>query len=361
MSKNILIAAGGTGGHLFPALAVGKQLESQFNCKLFFIGTPNRIESKLIPEMGYSFTPTPIRAFPGANFKAIKWVLDFFKSKQIAKELIKKNKIDAIICAGAYLCVPPALAAHSQNIPIFLMESNVNLGKANKMLLSKANKIFTSWDETAKYIQNKDKILLTGNPVRSEILNLPSKSESLKLWGLEDKFTILIMGGSLGAKSINKAVAENLSYFSNLDANIIWQTGNEKNLESIDLPSELPKNIRKVEFISNMASVYSISDLIVSRSGATAVTEISVCGKPSILIPMGGAANNEQYLNAKFLYDRNATILLNDGELSQKLISNLNELLNNETKRNELSKSIVNLAKANATETIANYIFNNLK
>ena len=361
ITKNILIAAGGTGGHLFPALAVGKYLEKNYNCKLYFIGTSYRIESKKIPELGYDFTPTPINAFPGISLKAIKWVLDFLKSQRIATNLIKDKKIDALICAGAYLSVPPGLAASSMNIPIFLMESNVNLGKANKILLNKSQKIFTSWDNTESYIPDKSKVLLTGNPIREEILNLPNKEHSLKKWNLEDRLTVLIMGGSLGAKSINNEIVNKLNELSNINANFIWQTGGKQNLEGMDLPSNLPSNILMTDFIDDMASVYSISDLIVSRSGATAVTEISATGKASILIPMRGAANNEQYLNAKYLNDANAAILINDSNISSELFPNLLELINNETRRKELSINISNIAKRNATKTIAEYIINHIK
>lgn len=360
MTKNILIAAGGTGGHLFPALAVGKELEKKYNAKLFFIGTSYRIESIKIPEMNYPFFPTPINAFPGKNVKAIKWLVEFFQSVAIAKKVIKENKIDALICAGAYLCVPPAFAASKSKVPIFLMESNVNLGKANKMLLSRACKIFTSWEETSSYIPNKNKIILSGNPVRETILNLPDKASSLKKYGLEDKLTILIMGGSLGAKSINKAIANSLDKLKQENVNIIWQTGGSKNLEGINLSSDIPSNIKIIDFIDDMASVYSFVDIIVSRSGATAVSEISSVAKASILVPMGSAANNEQYLNAKNLEDRDAAILINDNNLENELFSAIKELINNETKRNQLSSNVGSFSKKNASATIADFIINNI-
>lgn len=361
MGKNILIAAGGTGGHLFPALAVGKMLEKKYGCNLYFIGTSYRIESKKIPALGYSYTPTPISAFPGANLKAFKWVINFLKSQNIAKGLLKSKKIDALVCAGAYISVPPGLAASNLNVPIFLMESNVNLGKANKMLLKRAAKIFTSWDKTEQYIDDKTKILLTGNPLREEILNLPNREISLSKWDLPDKFTLLIMGGSLGAKSINKVVLENLEKLLSLNINIIWQTGGAGNLEGFFIPNSLPSNIKIVDFIDDMASVYAISNFIVSRSGATAVSEISAIGQASILIPMSGATNNEQFLNAKYLSENNAAILIKDSDISNELVPILSECLRNETKRNDLSKNLIKIARPNATEQIADYIYNHIK
>ncbi len=360
MTKNILIAAGGTGGHLFPALAVGKELEKKYGAKLFFIGTSYRIESIKIPEMNYPFFPTPIKAFPGKNFKAVKWVLEFLQSKSIANKVIKENKIDALICAGAYLCVPPGLAAASNKVPIFLMESNVNLGKANRILLSKSKNIFTSWEETSSYISAKDKIQFTGNPIREEILNLPDRNTSLKKYGFEDKLTILIMGGSLGAKSINKAIFNSYDKLKQENVNIIWQTGGSKNLDGINLRDDIPGNIKIVDFIDDMASVYSMVDIIVSRSGATAVSEISSVAKASILIPMGSAANNEQYLNAKNLENKGAAILLSDIDLENKLFNSIKELIDDETKRNQLSSNVSDFAKNDACSSIADFIIKNI-
>lgn len=365
MSKNILIAAGGTGGHLFPALAVGKELEEKYGCKLYFIGTNYRIESKKIPEMGYPYFPTPITAFPGINFKSINWIFNFLKSKSIANKAIKENNIDALICAGAYLCVPPGMAASSNNVPIFLMESNVNLGKANKILLSRAKKIFTSWEKTTAYIADKSKVMLAGNPIRKEILNLPKREDSLKKYGFENKLTLLIMGGSLGAKSINTAIYNSIDKLSKEDINIIWQTGGEKNLEGLSINSEsgdlnFGENVRVIDFINDMASVYSIADLIVSRSGATAVSEISIVGTASILIPLGSASNNEQYLNAKTLADNNSGVLISDNELEIKLYDAISELISNETKRAELSSNIKFFAKREAASTVADFIIKSI-
>ncbi len=365
MSKNILIAAGGTGGHLFPALAVGKELEEKYGCKLFFIGTDYRIESKKIPEMGYPYFPTPITAFPGINFKSIKWIYNFLKSKKIAHKVIKENKIDALICAGAYLCVPPGLAASSNNVPIFLMESNVNLGKANKILLSKAKKIFTSWEKTSAYIADKSKVILAGNPIRKEILNLPKREDSLKKYGFKDKLTLLIMGGSLGAKSINTAIYKSIDKLNKENINIIWQTGGKKNLEGLSTNSDngninYNDNVKVIDFIDDMASVYSIADLIVSRSGATAVSEISIVGTAAILIPLGSASNNEQFLNAKTLADNNSAVLISDNELEIKLYDVIFELTNNETKRAELSNNIKFFAKREAASTVAEFIIKSI-
>lgn len=358
--KNILIAAGGTGGHLFPALAVGQEIEDITNgdVKLIFIGTESRIESKKIPELGYDYYSMPITGFPGMNPKIFAYPYKLFKSVGIAKRIIKKNNIDALICAGAYISVPPGLAASNLNVPIFLMESNINLGKANKMLSSRAHTIFTSYDKTKDYLDTAfaSKAINYGNPVRRIILEDYDKKEAYEYFGLApNKKTVLIMGGSLGASSINKVIEKEIKYFESSDAQFIWQTGS-----NYKVTSSIPGNVVVTEFINNMGRVYSIADIVVSRSGATAVSEICVKNKPSILIPMPGSSNNEQYLNAKNLSDNNAAELLLNDELNEKLILTLNSILQSEERQNELSAAISNYGDEDAARKIANKILESI-
>ena len=354
--KNILIAAGGTGGHLFPALAVGQEIEDITNgdVKLIFMGTESRIESRKIPELGYDYYSMPITGFPGMNPKVFSYPYKLFKSIGIAKRIIKKNNIDALICAGAYISVPPGLAASNLDIPIFLMESNINLGKANKMLSSKANLIFTSYERTTDYLDdtNAKKALNYGNPVRRIVLEDYNKEEAYEYFGLDpEKKTILIMGGSLGASAINKVIENEIKYFEASNAQFVWQTGS--NYE-VNVP--IPDNVVVKQFINNMGRIYSISDIVVSRSGATAVSELCVKSKPSILIPMPGSSNNEQYLNAKNLSDNNAAILLLNDELEDKLVLTLNSLIQSEKRQEELKTAISRYGNEDAAKKIANKI-----
>lgn len=363
MSKNILIAAGGTGGHLFPAMAVGDELirKTGGDANLYFIGTENRIESKKVPKAGFSYTSMPIKAFPGKNFKALNWFLEFRKSISIAKNLIKNSEIDALICAGAYLSVPPGYAAAKHGIPIFLMESNVNLGKAHKMLINKAEKIFISWESTLEDLgQNKDKAILTGNPVRKNIISEVERSEAKSNLGLDPNLPmILVIGGSLGAESINEQLTKIIADITNLGVSVLWQSGGSFD-EVTYRGSDLPKNVKRVNFIDDMGTAYSAADLVISRSGATAVSEICVCGKPSILIPLPGAANNEQYLNAKSLAESKAAVLMPEKNMSENLLSVIKDLMEKDNLREHIAENAKKFAKPKAAETIAKSILDSI-
>lgn len=344
----ILIAAGGTGGHLFPAMAVLEQLEILSNGKTraHFVGTADRIESRIVPEKGYSFTPMPISGFSGLSLKTLLLPYKIMKSVNICKSIIKSFKPDAVLCTGAYISYPAGIAVSNNDIPLFLMESNVNPGKAIRMLSKKANKIFTSFTETKDFFPSlsNDIVEFIGNPVRNSLLSLPDKKSARMVFNLDqEKKTILVFGGSLGARSINSAIENNFDYLSKLDAQILWQTG-----RSFVSNKSLPKNIVKCEFIDDMASAYSAADIVVSRSGATSVAEICVCGKASILVPLPSASNNEQRENAKALARANAAIVIDDSDVSTQLIAKIEELLANPSLSCEMGKNALLLAKPSA-------------
>jgi UDP-N-acetylglucosamine--N-acetylmuramyl-(pentapeptide) pyrophosphoryl-undecaprenol N-acetylglucosamine transferase len=363
MSKNILIAAGGTGGHLFPAMAVGDELirRTGGEARLFFIGTENRIESKKVPKAGFSYTSMPIKAFPGKNLKAFGWYLEFRRSISIAKDLMKRNEIDALICTGAYLSVPPGYAASKLGVPIFLMESNVNLGRAHKMLLEKANKIFISWKDTYSELDGfRDKAILTGNPVRKTIVRDIGKKQAKKDVGLDsEKPLMLVIGGSLGAESINNQIQKNIIEICDLGISVLWQSGGSFD-EVAYRGHDLPESVKKVNFIDDMGTAYAAADFVISRSGATAISEICVCGLPSILIPLPGASNNEQYLNAKSLAENKAAVLMPEKNIDENFMKIIKEMVNNESFRKHISSNTKKFAKPNAAENIARVILDSI-
>lgn len=359
MEKRFLVAAGGTGGHLFPAMAVVEEIlrRTGGNAKFHFIGTQNRIESKKVPEAGYNYNPMPIKPFPGMKLKAIGWYFEFRKSIKIAKKIIEENNIDAVICTGAYLSVPPGYAAAKLGKPVFLMESNVNLGKAHKMLLDKAENIFISWKDTANLLgDNKHKAILSGNPVRKSIFNkIKSDDAKEKLGFPKNKPLLFVFGGSLGAESINSFISQNIVDIHNLGVSLLWQTGGSFNTTEYG-GEDLPPDIRKVRFIDDMGLAYSAADLIISRSGATAVSEICACGLPAVLVPYPSAKNKEQLLNARHLSDSKAAILMADNLLDSKLMEVLTELVNNENMRKLLAKNSKSFGTPNAASNIARVI-----
>ncbi|MFC2130466.1 undecaprenyldiphospho-muramoylpentapeptide beta-N-acetylglucosaminyltransferase [Bacteroidota bacterium] len=353
----LLVAAGGTGGHLFPAIAVVQKLEklTENDIQVIFVGTSQRMESKIIPELGYKYHSMPIEGFKGI-FSPGSWTLPLkiLKSIKICRKIIKEFKTDAVLCTGAYISYPAGAAAYKEKTPLILMESNVNPGKTIKMLATKAEFLITSFEETERYFKNidKSKIKCFGNPVRESLFKLPEKKKAREKFGLkQDIDTVLVFGGSLGALSINQAIEDTVLYFKNKNIQFLWQTGKEYKPKS-----NIPENVRIVPFIEDMASAYSSADLVVSRSGAATVAELAVCGKPSILIPLPSASNDEQAQNARIFQKNNAAILLSDNEVQEKITDLINENINDKNRLEVMANAAKSLAKPNAAEEAAKII-----
>lgn len=357
--KKILVAAGGTGGHLFPAIAVVEKLKELQGDEIDFqfFGRTDKIEGRIVPELGYKLHSTNLTGLVKTfSLNTFKLPFQILHSVNKLRKIIKQENIDAVLCAGAYLSYPAGLAGSMCKKKLFLMESNVNPGKAINWLSSRADVIFTTFDETKNYFNEvtAKKIKLTGNPVRKQILNEVARNQAIEKFGLnKEKSVVLIFGGSLGAAVLNNAVLNSLERFAKSDFQVIWQTG-EKN--SINIP--LPDNVKLVNFIDDMASAYSAADLVVSRSGATTAAELCIVGKPSILVPLPSASNNEQYFNAKYLESHNAAILITNNKISEKMYSVVTDLLLAPQKLNQMAVSAKHLAKPNASEIIAKEILN---
>ena len=359
---NILVAAGGTGGHLFPALAVVDKLQKIIGYKVIpsFVGINNKIESKVIPQLGFNFTKLPISGFTGV-FSINSYLLPFkiFRSIFKCRSLIKKLNIDVCLCTGAYLSYPAGIAAYKEHIPIVLMESNVFPGKTIKLLSSKADLIITSFKESEKYFPSSlnHVIKYLGNPVRSELLSLPPQELARARFGLDPQLrTILIFGGSLGARSINNSIIKLLPIVAKSNYQVLWQIGN-----NFTVPKDIPSNVKVLNFIDDMASAYSASDLVVSRSGATTVAELCVVAKPSILVPLPSASNNEQESNANVLHNKGAAIMLLDYTLDEYLLDIINELIEDPKKLSKMGKAAKSLAKPDAADYAAQSIFELVK
>ena len=355
----ILVAAGGTGGHLFPAIAVVEQLEKlkASNFKPFFVGTDYRIESKVVPLLGYEYQSMPITGLTKLlSLNTLLLPIKIIKSISICRKIIRKFRPDAVLCTGAYISYPAGIAASKEKIPLVLMESNVNPGKTIKQLSNKASVIMASFEETKTFFDTniQSKIRVVGNPVRNDILQKVDKEKAITKFGLESgKKTVLIFGGSLGAYTINRAVEKSLDYFVQNDIQLIWQIG--KNYKP---KTRIADNIKVLEFIDDMASAYASADLVVSRSGATSIAEICVVGKASILVPLETASNNEQMENAKILQKHNASIIIKDNEIQDKLLKTIKELINQKEKLIEMSAKVKELAKPKSANDVANILIN---
>ncbi|HRP02893.1 MAG TPA: undecaprenyldiphospho-muramoylpentapeptide beta-N-acetylglucosaminyltransferase [Candidatus Kapabacteria bacterium] len=360
----ILIGAGGTGGHLFPALAVMEKIkEIRPDSEFYFTGREDKIEGNIIPQLGLPFIPINVDGFSGISIQSFTLPIKILNAKRKLGKLIRTANINAVICTGAYISLAPGLAAKTNHIPLFLLESNVNPGKAISLLTRYASKIYTSFPSTINFFEPKIQKLVTytGNPLRKFFFQDYEKETALSKFGLRAKNkTILVFGGSLGAKSINEAMEAILDNLRELNINVIWQTGN-----NYELKEKNYDNIRILKFIDNMNLAYAAADLIVSRSGATTIAELAALAKPSILVPLPSASTNEQYLNAKVLADNQAVILLEDKNLKSKLLDTIKLNIFDEDNLNKLSESIKKFATKNAAELVAKnileYIENNGK
>lgn len=363
MKRNlkILVAAGGTGGHLFPALAVVQEIEDMRpGVEFQFTGREDKIEGELMPKMGYDFFPINVRGL-GRLFSTatIKLPFQIYRAFSKLKNILKSQNFDAVLCAGAYISFAPALAAKKMGLPLFLMEANVNPGKSINLLSKRADLIFTSFEESSSYFADeiRHKLIVTGNPVRREIRNMPERKDAAEKFGIDPgKKTILIFGGSLGARSINSATEKLVKELKGKDIQIIWQTG-----KLYEGTPDTGNNVRMHTFIDDMASAYAAADLIVARSGATTVAELAAAGKPAILVPFPSASNNEQKFNAKILEERDAGIMITDDQISEKMVPEVKKLMNNEKRLAEMSKNAKELGKPDAAEKAAEKILEYLE
>ena len=350
-----LFAGGGTGGHLYPAIAVAEKLGSlQKETEILFVGTSKKIESRVVPKLGYKFKTLWISGF--ARKLTLKNILFPFKLIVASLQALGINmrfKPAVAIGTGAYVSGPAIWAAKIMGAKIVLLEQNSFPGITNRMLEKKADKIFVAFEESKKYFREKNKLVVAGNPVRTN-LKLISKSEANKKFGLlEEKKTLLIFGGSLGAKSINEAVAENLKRLNEENIQIIWQCGE---LYFDDYKKFESDNVKVMPFIDDVAAAYSAADLILCRAGATTIAETAALNLPVVFVPSRNVAADHQLKNAKALADSDAAVLLMDEEVKNKLSETVIDLLKDEEKLERLKNNIGKFSNPDAAENIARSI-----
>ncbi len=357
-----IIAGGGTGGHIFPAIAIANAiLKQQPQTQILFVGAKGKMEMEKIPQAGFKIEGLDIAGFNrsslikniGLPFKLIN---SFFQVRQI----FKKFKPTAVIGVGGYSSFPVLRLAQAKGIPTFIHESNSFAGKSNIMLGKNAVKIFVASDGMEKFFP-ATKILVSGNPVRAGILqSTVSREEGIKFFGLDPaKKTVLSIGGSLGAKSINEALDKNLDAFEANNLQLIWQTGKPYAAKGKERTNG-KSNIWANDFINQMEYAYAAADLVISRSGAMTIAELCVMKKAVIFVPFPFAAEDHQTVNAQNLVNKNAGIMIKDSEALQTLVPALIQLLKDENKQQELKNNISKLAISNADEIIATEILNSI-
>lgn len=356
----ILLAGGGTGGHLFPAIAVADQIKLKFHeVDIVFVGTKKKLESEVVPNAGYKFESIWISGF--SRKISLKILLTLF---QILISVIQsfiicfRYKPQLAIGTGAYVCGPILWAASIYGSKIMLLEQNNFPGLTNRLLEKKADEIHVAFESSKKYFKQTDKIFVTGNPIRtsSQLMDKKHAVENFEL-NSEQK-TILVLGGSLGARNINEAVLKNLDRLLALKIQIIWQTG--KNYYN-EYKSYQTQRLKIFPFISDMLLAYSAADLIVARAGATTIAEVSALGLPAIFIPSDNVTDDHQYKNAKALSDENAGELIRDNDAANMIYSKIVDLLNDDMKRKLFSENIKKFSKADAASIIAERAINLIK
>jgi UDP-N-acetylglucosamine--N-acetylmuramyl-(pentapeptide) pyrophosphoryl-undecaprenol N-acetylglucosamine transferase len=347
-----LFAGGGTGGHLFPAVAVAEKIKAKIpEADILFIGTKTRIEGKVVPKLGYKFRSIWIKGF-SRKFNLenllfpVKLGVSLFQSLIINMNFRPKVAIGS----GGYVSGPAIWGANVMGAKIILLEQNSYPGVTTRLLERYADEIHISFSDSEKYLRSKDKIKLTGNPVR-ESLNKSDKIAALRHFNLlTEKKTLLILGGSLGAATINDEVAKLISSFKDKSLQIIWQTGNKYFEKYKDLASG---EVIVLPFIDNMNYAYSAADLVVARAGATTIAELLVIGIPSILIPSPNVAEDHQYHNAKSLQDKNAVVLIEDKNIKDSLADKIFSTIFDAGKLESLKVNAKKLGKENAASEIA--------
>lgn len=355
----IIIAGGGTGGHIFPALAIANALKKlQPELEILFIGAKGKMEMEKVPEAGYDIRGIDMAGLNRSNmFKNLSLPVRLIKSYFQVKDIFKQFTPNIVIGVGGYSTFPVLRYAQKQGIPTYIHESNSFAGKSNIMLGKGAKKIFVASDGMEKFFP-AEKIMITGNPVRKNIVeSYITKPEALNFFGLQqEKKTLLVIGGSLGAKSINEAIAKHVSDINTLDIQLIWQTGKNNAEEYARVANYVPNNVYVSTFIKEMDRAYAAADVVVARAGAMTVSELCVVKKPVIFVPYPYAAEDHQTMNAKNLVDKNAAEMVKDSEVTAKLYPAITALLFDEERQHEMAENIGKLAVTNADEIIAQEI-----
>ena len=353
----VIISGGGTGGHIFPAVSIANAVKAlRPDAKILFVGALGRMEMQRVPAAGYEIKGLPICGFDRKNLlKNFKVLYKIWKSQRMAKQIIKDFKPQVAVGVGGYASGPTLNKAAAMGVPCLIQEQNSYAGVTNKLLAKKAAKICVAYEGMERFFP-ADKIILTGNPVRQALLDTTiTREEAIKTFGLDPaKKTILLVGGSLGARTINESVLQHLDLVKGTDVQFIWQTGKyysaeiAKRLEGQNIP-----NLVVTDFITDMGAAYKAADLVISRAGASSISEFCLIGKPVILVPSPNVAEDHQTKNALALANRDAAIYVKDAEAPTTLLELAVKTINDEKKLKSLSENVLKLALPDSADIIA--------
>ena len=356
MKPRFIISGGGTGGHIYPAIAIADELKTRFpEGEFMFVGAEDRMEMEKVPQAGYPIRGLWISGLQrNLSIQNIAFPLKLISSLNKSNVILKEFKPDVAIGTGGYASAPLLRMASLKGIPCLIQEQNSFAGITNKWLSAKAKSICVAYEGMEKFFP-KEKIRLTGNPVRQDLLDISSKrEEAFHFFRLDkNKKTLLVLGGSLGAKKINELIERSLSFFENKNLQLIWQCGKYYEQSYKDKGNH---SVKVHSFLNRMDLAYAAADFIISRAGALSVSELCLVGKPVIFIPSPNVAEDHQTKNALSITGKNAAIMLKESELELKFEEKFSELLSSEKRQRELSENIKKLARPNATKDIVEEI-----
>lgn len=356
----IIISGGGTGGHIFPAISIANTFRKRFpEAEILFVGAEDRMEMEKVPAAGYQIVGLPVSGFDRAHLtNNIKVAGRLVNSLRLARKTIREFKPDIAVGVGGYASGPTLWMAASQGIPTLIQEQNSYAGVTNKLLAKKARRICVAYDGMEKFFPAK-KVVITGNPVRKDLEEATGKKEeALAFFGLSpEKKTILVVGGSLGARTINRSIQGDLDKLFASDVQVIWQTGRYYHEEATKhLKAYRGMSIWCSDFITRMDYAYSAADLIISRAGASSISELCLLKKPVILVPSPNVAEDHQTKNALALVNKDAAIMVTDREAEQQLVSKALEIIHDDACLRTLSRNIETLAQHQSAERIVDEI-----
>ena len=356
--RKFLISGGGTGGHIYPAIAIANELKLRYpTAEFLFVGAKDRMEMEKVPQNGYKIKGLWISGIQRKiTLKNIAFPFKLISSLWNANKIIRNFKPDVVIGTGGFASGPTLMRANANRIPTLIQEQNSYPGITNKLLSKKANKICVAYDGLERFFP-KNKIVKTGNPVRQDLLTINSKrEEALRFFDLDkNKTTLLVVGGSLGARAINKLVSNQVEWLVEQNVQVIWQTG-KLYYDEYKKHNDI-EGVQTHSFLNKMDLSYAVADIIISRAGAGSISELCIVGKPTIFIPSPNVSEDHQTKNAQAVVDKNAAILLKENEL-ERFQTVFNGLIESKEKQNKLSKNIKKLALPSATSDIVNQIEN---
>ena len=355
----VLVSGGGTGGHIFPALSIANALKRRNNnTEILFVGAEGRMEMERVPAAGYEIVGLPVCGFDRRRlWRNIKVLFKLWKSMRRAQKVLRDFQPDIAVGVGGYASGPMLKEAQKKGIPTLLQEQNSYAGVTNKLLAKKANAICVAYEEMERFFP-ADKIILTGNPVRANILNCElTQQQAKEQLGFDpSRKLVLVVGGSLGARTINDSVAIALDQIISTEAQVMWQTGKIYAQECSQI-AQGKNGVIATAFISDMNVAYRAADLVVSRAGAGTISELQLLGMPVLLVPSPNVAEDHQRKNAQALVDKNAAVMLLDADCRSKLSHEVIALLDDDARREELSRNIKKMALVDADEKIVDKIY----